>query len=176
MLNIYEECLRCRKCEISNHITNKVFGTGNTKAKVILIGEAPGANEDKQGKPFVGRAGKLLNSFLQLAGLNREDVYITNIIKCRPPGNRNPNREEIENCIGFLKKEIEIINPEIIVTLGSVASRTLIKPDLLITKERGKFFKIKDYLIMPTFHPAAVLRDPRRKELMEKDFLKIAKL
>lgn len=173
MLNLQKSCLECQKCNICNQIINKVPGQGNLDAKIMLIGEAPGSREDKLGKPFVGAAGTLLNSLLEEINLNKEEVYITNILKCRPPKNRNPRKKEIENCIGFLEKEIEIVNPKIIMTLGSVASKVLIRPNFLITQERGEVYKIQNRIILPTFHPAAILRDPTKEALIKADFKKL---
>lgn len=169
-------CLKCQNCNLYKTATNKVFGERNPHAEIMFVGEAPGAQEDKTGRPFVGAAGKLLDALLAQINLTRDDVYITNIVKCRPPNNRNPLPEEINACIGYLKKQIELINPEIIVTLGNVPARVLIKPNFFITKERGKIFGVDGRIIYPTFHPAAILRNPRRRILIEEDFKQIRKI
>jgi uracil-DNA glycosylase len=156
-------CLNCRRCPLREGAQCVVFGEGSPNAKIIFIGEGPGAEEDKVGRPFVGKAGKLLDRILAAAGWNREMVYIANIVKCRPSGNRNPSPEEIEICYPLLEKQIELIDPAIMVTLGAVATKVFLGPQILITKERGKWHKIGSRMLMPTFHPAALLRDPRKK-------------
>ncbi|MDO9536216.1 MAG: uracil-DNA glycosylase [Bacillota bacterium] len=155
-------CLNCRRCPLREGAHGVVFGEGNPHAKIIFIGEGPGAEEDKLGRPFVGKAGKLLDRILGAAGWNREVVYIANIVKCRPIGNRNPLQEEIEFCYPLLEKQIELIDPAIMVTLGAVATKVFLGPKILITKERGKWHKIGSRMLMPTFHPAALLRDPHK--------------
>jgi DNA polymerase len=139
----------------------------------MFIGEGPGAEEDRQGRPFVGAAGRLLDRILAAAGWSRSEIYIANIVKCRPPGNRQPQREEIETCLPLLQKQIELIAPRIIVCLGAVAGKALIKPDFFITRERGKWFKIGSIMVMPTFHPAALLRDPRKKKPVWEDIKQV---
>jgi uracil-DNA glycosylase len=156
-------CLNCSRCPLREGAHRVVFGEGSPNAKIIFIGEGPGAEEDKVGRPFVGKAGKLLDRILAAAGWNREMVYIANIVKCRPSGNRNPSPEEIEICYPLLEKQIELIDPAIMVTLGAVATKVFLGPQILITKERGKWHKIGSRMLMPTFHPAALLRDPRKK-------------
>ena len=140
-----------------------VFGTGNPQAEVLLVGEAPGANEDEQGIPFVGRAGKFLDDMLAIIGLDRTKVYITNIVKCRPPGNRDPLNVEQDACIGYLHRQIALIRPKILVCLGRVAAKRLMDPKFLITKERGQWRDVDGMRVMATYHPSALLRDPAKR-------------
>ena len=167
------ECEQCQKCELCKTRTNIVFGTGNEHARLMFIGEAPGQKEDESGIPFVGAAGKLLNKYLDAVGIPREDVYIANILKCRPPKNRDPLPEEEDACIGFLREQVSLINPKLIVCLGRISAMRLIKPDFKITKEHGTWFKKGNYLMTAVYHPAALLRDPRKKEEMLEDMKKI---
>lgn len=166
-------CLRCRRCSLRRGASGVVFGEGNPQAEIMFIGEGPGAEEDRQGRPFVGAAGQLLDRILAAAGWSRSEIYIANIVKCRPPGNRQPQREEIETCLPLLQKQIELIAPRIIVCLGAVAGKALIKPDFFITRERGKWFKIGNIMVMPTFHPAALLRDPQKKKPVWEDIKQV---
>lgn len=169
-----EECLSCRKCRLAETRTNVVFGVGNEHSKIMFIGEAPGENEDLSGEPFVGRGGKLLDNYLSVVGFDRNtNIYITNTVKCRPPKNRDPMPDEQEKCIGYLRDQFKIIQPAIVVCLGRIAACKLIKPDFKVTKEHGVFFDKKGTLFVGTFHPAALLRDPRKKEDALSDFLKI---
>lgn len=176
MDKIREECLRCRKCELHKTRTNVVFGRGNPKASLLFVGEAPGANEDACGEPFVGAAGRLLDDYLTAVGLNREEYYIANILKCRPPQNRDPNPEEIALCTPFLDAQIEAIRPKLIVCLGRIAAMRLIREDFRITREHGLVFEENGRRYMAVYHPAALLRDPHKKEDMLVDFKKIRKL
>ena len=137
--NLQNECLQCRACALADTRKNVVFGMGNTEAEVLFIGEGPGANEDEQGLPFVGAAGKLLDDMLEMIGLARESVYITNIVKCRPPRNRDPLNTEKDACIGYLRRQVALMRPKIIVCLGRIAAMELIKPDFKITREHGQF-------------------------------------
>lgn len=162
-------CLNCRKCSLYSVRTKVVFGEGNENADIMLVGEGPGYNEDKQGRPFVGRAGKLLDKMLLAINLNREDVYISNIVKCRPPDNRNPYEEECKECIEYLRWQFKLIKPKIIVCLGSIASKNIISPELKITSNRGKWINKNGIYIMPTYHPAALLRDTTKKRQVWKD-------
>lgn len=165
-------CLDCRKCPLCESRTNCVFGVGNPQAKILFVGEAPGENEDLQGEPFVGRAGKLLDLYLNGIGLDRhKNIYIANILKCRPPENRDPSPSEQEACIDWLREQVRILRPKIIVCLGRIAAFKLISPDFKVTKEHGIFFEKNGTLMMGTFHPAALLRDPRRKADALEDFL-----
>ena len=165
-----QQCMSCRACGLADTRTNVVFGVGDPRAEVLLVGEAPGANEDRQGEPFVGAAGEDLNGILSLAGLKREDVYIANVLKCRPPGNRNPRPEEVLACSPFLREQIRSIWPDIIVTLGNPATHFVLKTEIGITKLRGRFHQMGHFVVMPTFHPAAALRNPAWQELLEEDF------
>ena len=166
-----EQCLNCRKCSLCETRTNVVFGVGNPNAEVMFIGEGPGENEDLQGEPFVGRGGKLLDKMLYSVDLSREEnIYIANIVKCRPPKNRDPKPEEQVACTDWLRNQYKLINPKIIVCLGRIASAKIIKPDIKITKEHGLFFKKGDVLMMPMLHPAAVLRHPRKRPEAFRDF------
>lgn len=168
------DCKSCTKCELCKTRTNVVFGVGNPKAKVMFIGEGPGENEDLQGEPFVGRAGKLLDKMLASVDLDRHsNIYIANIVKCRPPKNRDPLPSEQEACLGWLRNQFSILRPEIIVCLGRIASAKLIKEDIKITKEHGIFFEKKGVLMMGTLHPAALLRNPNNKPAAFEDYLKL---
>jgi DNA polymerase len=149
------DCTRCKLCEARMNI---VFGVGSPKARMMFIGEGPGADEDAQGEPFVGRAGKKLDQMISAIDLRREDVYIANIVKCRPPGNRDPERDEIATCVRFLYKQIEAIRPAVIVALGAPATRTLLNTKVGITKLRGQWHDFRGIAVMPTFHPAYLLR------------------
>lgn len=166
-------CEACHACPLSETRTNCVFGIGNENADLMFIGEAPGESEDLSGIPFVGRAGQLLDKFLYAVDIDRSSVYIANILKCRPPKNRDPLPEEEDACISFLREQVAEIKPKIIVCLGRIAAMRLIKPDFKITKEHGIWFKKGDYLICAVYHPAALLRDPKKKEDMLEDMKKI---
>ena len=166
---LIEECNNCTACELHKTRTNCVFGTGNTNADILFVGEAPGDNEDKTGIPFVGRAGQLLDKFLFAVDIDREKVYIANILKCRPPKNRDPLPAEEDACIEFLRRQVRLINPKVIVCLGRISAMRLIKPDFKITVEHGKWFKKGNFLITAVYHPALLLRDPRKKEDMLAD-------
>ncbi len=170
---LQEDCASCRGCELHKTRTNCVFGTGNPSSDILFVGEAPGEQEDLSGTPFVGRAGKLLDQFLFAVDLPREEVYIANILKCRPPKNRDPLPEEEDACMDFLRRQVRLIRPKMIVCLGRIAAMRLIKPDFKITKEHGEWFKKGDFLITAVYHPALLLRDPRRKEEMLVDMQKI---
>ncbi len=158
-----KECLACRKCALSETRTHVVFGGGDKNAGLMFIGEGPGEQEDLQGKPFVGRAGKLLDDMLELIGLDRSNIYIANMVKCRPPKNRDPLSTEQEACAAWLAAQIKLIDPELIVCLGRVAATAFIKPDFKITKEHGIWFDIEGRKYMALYHPAALLRDPSKK-------------
>ena len=167
------ECDACRKCPLGDTKTNTVFGSGNQNADLMFIGEAPGENEDLQGKPFVGASGRLLDKYLDAVGLKREDTYIANILKCRPPKNRDPKPEEEEQCIDFLRRQLSLIRPKVIVCLGRISAMKIIKPDFKITAEHGKWFKKGDWIMCAVYHPAALLRDPRKRDDMMADFIEI---
>lgn len=165
-------CEQCQKCELCKTRHNVVVGIGSESAEVMFIGEGPGENEDLQGEPFVGRAGKLLDKMLTAVDLDRnKNIYIANIVKCRPPQNRDPKPDEQEECIDWLRSQVKLIRPKIIVCLGRIAAAKIIKPDIKITKEHGQWIQKGDYLMMAMLHPAAVLRDPRRKPDAFNDFL-----
>lgn len=162
---------QCTRCGLAEGRSKLVFGVGNPQAKLMLIGEGPGKDEDEQGIPFVGRAGQLLDRILAAIHLTREDVYIANIVKCRPPNNRVPSRAEAVACLPYLYRQIELVNPGIIVLLGNTALQNLIGPDSRITKMRGQWLESKSGIkIMPTYHPAAVLRDPNKRRPVWEDF------
>lgn len=170
-----QECQSCERCELCRTRTNCVFGVGNERADIMFVGEAPGQQEDATGTPFVGRAGQLLDKFLYAIDIKREDVYIANILKCRPPQNRDPLPAEEEACIGYLREQVRLIEPKVIVCLGRIAAMKLIKPDFKITQEHGTWFKKGNYLMTAVYHPAALLRDPRKKEDMLRDMQEIKK-
>ena len=170
---LYEECKSCTACELSSTRTNCVFGTGDRNADILFIGEAPGDNEDKTGTPFVGRAGKLLDQYFYAVDIPKESVYIANILKCRPPKNRDPRPSEEDACIEFLRRQVKLIDPKIIVCLGRVSAARLIRPDYKITKEHGEWLQKGNYFITAVYHPALLLRDPRKKEDMLTDMKKI---
>jgi DNA polymerase len=167
------ECENCNACELHTTRTNCVFGTGNVDADLLFVGEAPGDNEDKTGVPFVGRAGQLLDQYLYAVDIPRESVYIANILKCRPPKNRDPLPAEEDACMDFLRRQVKLIRPKIIVCLGRIAAMRLIRPDYKITKEHGEWVQKGNFLITAVYHPALLLRDPRRKEEMLVDMKKI---
>ncbi len=164
-----EECESCKGCALHQTRTNCVFGTGNENADILFVGEAPGDNEDKTGIPFVGRAGKLLDQYLFAVDIPRESVYIANILKCRPPQNRDPLPAEEDACMEYLRRQVRLIKPKMIVCLGRISAMRLIKPDFKITKEHGVWFEKGNFLITAVYHPALLLRDPRRKEEMLAD-------
>ena len=170
-----KEVASCVKCELCETRTNAVFGAGNPKAKLMFVGEAPGMEEDLRGLPFVGRAGQLLTKIIESIGLKREDVYIANVLKCRPPNNRNPLPTEILTCEEYLSRQIELIKPKVICALGKFAAQTLLRTTESITRLRGRFFDYKDALLIPTFHPAYLLRNPNDKRLVWEDMKKIRK-
>ncbi|RKY86130.1 uracil-DNA glycosylase [candidate division KSB1 bacterium] len=161
--NFYNEIKDCTKCSLGLTRTNFVFGTGSPEAKMMLIGEAPGREEDLQGEPFVGRAGQLLNRILKAINLEREEVYIANILKCRPPYNRDPDKKEIEMCFPYLLRQIDIINPKIILILGRVAAHVLLDSSDSMALLRGKIHYYKNSKVIVTYHPAALLRNPNLK-------------
>jgi len=163
----------CRRCKLSGGRQHLVFGEGNPDADILFIGEAPGREEDLQGRPFVGDAGKLLTRLIEKMGLKREDVYIANIVKCRPPLNRDPEEDEIRTCLPFVTRQVEIIAPRVIVSLGRISAHTLIGTKIPITKLRGRFSEFRGIPLMPTFHPAYLLRNPKDKWLVWEDAQKI---
>lgn len=172
--DLINECSHCQKCELYQTRHNVVVGVGNKNADVMFIGEGPGENEDLQGEPFVGRGGQLLDKMLTAVDLDRrKNIYIANIVKCRPPKNRDPKPEEQEMCIDWLRNQVKLISPKIIVCLGRIAAARIIKNDIKITKEHGIFFEKNGIQMMAMLHPAAILRDPRRKPEAFDDFLRL---
>ena len=166
--------MQCKKCGLRQGASNLVFGEGSSKSGIMFIGEGPGATEDRTGRPFVGRAGQLLELMLKSIGLRREEVFIGNIVKCRPPGNRLPLPDEVRACLPHLRAQIQIIRPRIIVLLGALSSQTLVDPGIRVTKDRGKWFNKGGIEYLVTFHPAAVLRDEtNKKKLFWDDFQSI---
>ena len=166
----------CRRCPLCDGRTQTVFGVGNPNARVLIVGEAPGKNEDLQGEPFVGAAGKYLNELLAIAGLSREDVYIANVLKCRPPSNRDPRPEEIQACTPFLREQTRTINPEYIVTLGNFSTKFILKTDVGITRLHGTLQRAGRFKVFPIFHPAAALYDSKKREALENDFATLGEL
>lgn len=168
------QCKNCDKCPLCEGRTNVVFGMGNPEAKVMLIGEGPGESEDLQGKPFVGRSGQLLDKFLAAVDLDRnKNVYIANMVKCRPPKNRDPKPEEQDECINWLRQQFKIIRPEIVVCVGRISAQRLIDKNFRVTRQHGEFFDKNGTLFMGTYHPAAILRNPNNKEAAFGDWLKV---
>jgi len=165
----------CQACPLCKTRKNVVFGAGNEEAKLVFVGEAPGADEDEQGKPFVGKAGQKLTQIINAIGLSRDEVYITNVLKCRPPNNRNPLPEEIRHCEPFLIAQLQIIKPETICALGTFAAQTLLKTDQPISKLRGRFHTYQGIRLMPTYHPAFILRNPSYKRDVWEDVQKLIK-
>lgn len=166
---------QCEKCSLCEKRTRVVFGEGNPGASIMFIGEGPGHDEDVSGRPFVGKAGQLLTKMIEAINLKREDVYICNIVKCRPPQNRVPLEEEAEACLPFLRQQVAIIRPEIIVCLGATAGRYIISRDIRITKDRGRWYEKGGFQMIATFHPSALLRDPDKKKEAWEDFKAIKK-
>ena len=172
---VSQEIANCQLCQLAKKRQNLVFGDGNPNAQIVFVGEAPGADEDQQGLPFVGRAGQLLTKIIEAMGIQRKDVYICNILKCRPPGNRNPLPEEISLCEPFLKKQLQAISPKVICAMGTFAAHTLLKTDVPISLLRGRFHTYDGIKLMPTYHPAYLLRSPSAKKPVWEDVQKIMK-
>lgn len=166
----------CRRCPLCDGRTQTVFGVGNPHARVMFIGEAPGKNEDLQGEPFVGAAGHYLNELLGCAGLRREDVFIANVLKCRPPGNRDPRPEEIQTCTPFLREQTRTIDPEVLVTLGKFSTQFVLKTQVGITRLHGRVQRAGKFLVFPIFHPAAALYDGAKREALENDFVTLGQV
>lgn len=173
---IEAEVRACRRCPLADGRTQVVFGDGNAHARVLIVGEAPGRNEDLQGVPFVGAAGKYLNELLGIAGLAREDVFIANVLKCRPPSNRDPRPEEIEQCTPFLREQTRSIDPDYIVTLGNFATKFILKTDVGITRLHGKLQQAGRFKVFPIFHPAAAIYDQTKRVALEDDFATLGAL
>lgn len=170
------EVAACRRCPLCDGRTQTVFGVGNPEARVLIVGEAPGKNEDAQGEPFVGAAGKYLNELLAIAGLARDEVFIANVLKCRPPSNRDPRPEEIQACTPFLREQTRTIDPEFIVTLGNFATKFILKTDVGITRLHGTLQRAGRFKVFPIFHPAAALYDGSKREALENDFTTLGEL
>lgn len=160
----------CRRCPLHEGRTTIVFGSGDPEARVLIVGEAPGKNEDATGEPFVGAAGKGLDVLLARAGLTRDEVFITNVVKCRPPGNRDPQAEEISACSPFLREQTRAIDPEFIVTLGNFATRFILRTQVGITALRGQVHRAGKFYVLPVYHPAAAIYDRSKQEVLERDF------
>ena len=158
-----KEIKNCKKCRLCQNRSNIVLGAGNRNANIMLIGEGPGADEDREGIPFVGKAGKLMNQALIGLGIDRDKLYIANIVKCRPPGNRNPEQDEVTACLDYLRSQVMLVKPNIIVLLGSVALKNILGNEYVITSSRGKWVEKKGIKYLPTWHPAALLRDETKK-------------
>ena len=165
----------CRRCRLSENRRNIVFGEGNSKAKLVFVGEGPGYEEDRRGQPFVGAAGRLLTKIIQAMKFTRDQVYICNIIKCRPPGNRNPRPDEIKTCSPFLERQISVIKPNLICALGTFAAQTLLNTNEPISKLRGRFYDYMGIKVLPTYHPAYILRNPDKKRDVWEDMQKLMK-
>lgn len=170
-IDIGPACTRCKLCTLGR--SQIVFGVGNPRARLMFVGEAPGEEEDKRGEPFVGRAGQLLTKIIEAIGLGREQVYIANVIKCRPPGNRNPEPDEVASCEPFLFRQIDVIQPKVVVPLGKFAAQCLLKTTDPITRLRGKTFEYRGSTLIPTFHPAYLLRNPSAKREVWEDMKKV---
>jgi uracil-DNA glycosylase family 4 len=173
--DIEEDLGDCHRCGLSKERTNIVFGVGDPKAKLVFVGEGPGSDEDRQGEPFVGRAGQLLTKIILAMGLEREQVYICNIVKCRPPGNRNPMPDEIDMCSPFLERQLLSIKPDFICALGAFAAHTLLKSTVPISRLRGQFHDYMGIKLMPTYHPAYLLRNPGKRGDVWEDMQKVMK-
>ena len=171
-----EQVGACHQCPLADGRTNVVFGEGDPEARVLIVGEAPGKNEDLQGRPFVGAAGKLLDDLLAVAGLTREDVFIANVLKCRPPGNRDPRPEEIELCTPYLREQTRTIDPEVIVTLGNFSTKFILKTEVGITRLHGHVQQAGRFKVFPIYHPAAALYDPTKRAALEDDFATLGEL
>lgn len=173
LANIREDIGECTRCVLCKGRTNIVFGVGNPNADLMFVGEGPGRDEDRQGEPFVGRAGQLLTRMIEAMGLKRPDVYIANVVKCRPPNNRNPEPDEIETCYPFLLRQIQVINPRVVIGLGNIAVKTLLATGTGITRLRGQFHDVAGIAMMPTYHPAFLLRNPEKKKEVWEDLQKV---
>ncbi len=170
-----QQALVCSRCGLRGGCNQVVFGDGNPEARLMLVGEGPGGDEDRIGKPFVGRAGQLLSRILEAAEIPREAVYITNVVKCRPPGNRTPVQAEVDACSSYLAEQFNLIKPEIVICLGALATRTIIDKNSFITRVRGQWHEKEGIRYIATFHPAALLRDPGKKKPVWEDFKEVMK-
>ena len=160
---LMDQCANCRECALAQTRTHVVFGVGNPEAEIMLVGEGPGANEDQQGVPFVGKAGQLLDDMLAIIGLDRTKVYIANIVKCRPPGNRDPLNVEQDTCIGYLRRQIDLVQPKLLVCLGRIAAMRLISDKFRMTRDHGIWYDVDGRRVMAIYHPAALQRDPGKR-------------
>jgi uracil-DNA glycosylase len=172
---IREDIGDCTRCRLHKGRTKLVFGVGNVNADIMFVGEGPGADEDAKGEPFVGRAGQLLNNMISAMGIKREDVYIANVVKCRPPGNRTPEKDECDTCSPFLMRQIDVIKPKVIVALGAVAAKNLLAVSDSMANLRGRWYDFRDTRLVVTYHPAYLLRDPRQKKEAWKDLQMVMK-
>lgn len=170
---LLDEVYTCEKCRLCATRTNVVPGEGNPEATLMFIGEGPGRDEDLQGRPFVGRSGELLTRMIRAIGLEREQVYICNVVKCRPPQNRNPEPDEANACLNYLRAQVALVRPKVVVLLGKVACRYTLQQDISVMRDHGKWFERKGVWFMPTYHPSALLRDPSKKREAWEDFQKI---
>ncbi len=175
LATISKELIECKRCKLCKERTNIVVGEGNPRARLVFVGEGPGRDEDLQGRPFVGRAGQLLDKMIGAIGLKREDVYICNVVKCRPPQNRNPELDEITACREYLERQLDVIKPQVIMALGKFAAQTLLETETPISKLRGEFFEYRKSKFIPTFHPAYLLRNSSGKKDVWEDLKKVAK-
>jgi len=171
--DLREDIRDCRRCKPYQGRTNLVFGEGTPKARLVFVGEGPGREEDLEGRPFVGEAGRLLTRIIKAMGLTRESVYICNVVKCRPPNNRDPEADEIDSCLPFLRRQLNLIQPDVICALGRVAAQSLLGKEFRITRERGKWQSFMDIPLMPTYHPAYLLRNPTAKREVWEDIREI---
>ncbi len=169
---LMKEMGNCERCRLKNGRKRIVFGDGNPEAKVMFVGEAPGREEDEEGIPFVGKAGRLLTKVIERCGFKREAVYISNVVKCRPPKNRLPLKDEVDSCLPYLLKQIEIIRPKVILALGRLATKTLLGRNLKMGEVRGKVFKMEGFVLIPTFHTSFILRNPNMEKVLIKDIKK----
>jgi uracil-DNA glycosylase family 4 len=172
---IREDIGDCTRCRLHKGRTNLVFGVGNVNAELMFVGEGPGADEDAKGEPFVGRAGQLLNNMISAMGIKREDVYIANVVKCRPPSNRTPEKDECDTCSPFLMRQIDVIKPKVIVALGAVAAKNLLAVSDSMANLRGRWYDFRNSKLLVTYHPAYLLRDPRQKKEAWKDLQMVMK-
>ena len=170
---LYEQISACQDCRLCQTRNNVVPGEGDPHARLMFIGEGPGQEEDRQGRPFVGRSGELLTRMIHAIGLERSEVYICNIVKCRPPQNRNPEPDEAAACLGYLRSQVALVRPRVVVLLGKVACQYTIKDQVFITRDHGRWYEQKGVWFMPTFHPSALLRDPAKKRDAWEDFQKV---
>lgn len=176
LADLCESLRNCQECRLASGRTQVVFGSGNPEASIMFVGEAPGFHEDKQGVPFVGAAGKLLTELLESVGLSRSQIYIANVIKCRPPGNRDPEPDEVETCKPFLFQQIRLIKPHLVCSMGNFATQTLLERKVGITKVHGQSFELSEFRLFPLFHPAAALHNDRLRPLLQEDFQKLKRL